>query len=692
MNIFNTIIGIPLGYAIYFSYRLTNSYGIAILIFAVIARAVLFPVSAFAHKNSIRLLQIQPSLNIIKVRYAGDKERLNEEQYNLFKRERYSPFLGIIPLFVQLVLLIGVLQVMYHPLQHMLHLNSDIINVMLSTARELFNVQGGATEQLRVIDAIQIPANLPAFRAALAGFPETDSILQSVQNTDLSFIGFNLGETPSFTRFFPTMVVPFISGISALAFCLVSNAISPGALSQSKATGYGLTAFTVVLSLYFALASPIGVGIYWTMGNILSIFATLILCKLYNPKKLAGEALAQIVAARMTHAQLREKRKRKKVLSEREKADAARFRSSKKHLIFYALTSGQYKFYKDIIEYILEHSDIVIHYLTNDPDDAIFRQENDRLIPYYASQQKTIALMLRLDTDILATTVPDLQSYHIKRSVVRDDIEYIYVFHTITSTQLTLKEKALDHFDTLFCVGPHQVNESRRREELAGLPKRNLVKVGYGLYDQLIESYAALDIKKNGKPRILIAPSWQVGNILESCIDDILKELLGKGYSTIVRPHPQFTRLFPERMKMLVERYARYVADSEISFELDFSGNESIFSSDLLITDWSNIAFEFSYCTLKPSIFINTPMKVMNPNYGKYGLEVLDISLRDKVGVSVNVDEISTIDEVVGRMLADKESYREKIEQTVQNYLYYPGRSGEAGGRYIIMKLGEKEK
>ena len=679
-----------MGYAIYLAYRLTNSYSLAILIFAVIVKIVVFPVNILAQKNSIRLLQLQPSLNTIKLRYAGDKERLNEEQYDLFKEERYSPFVGLVPLLIQLFLVIGMLQVMYHPLQHVFHIDNEFIDTMASAARSLFSMQGGAREQLLIMEALQHPENLSAFQTAMKGFQNADEILRVIMDIDLNFLGVNLGETPSLVNPTLALAIPLLSGITSLAFCLVQNAVNPGALGQSKGIKWGLTIFTVAFSLYFAFVTPTGVGIYWTVGNILSIAVVLLLNTLYNPKKLAGEAIALIKAEHMTAAQIREERQRKKDLSIREKQDIMRFRAANKHLVFYALTSGQYKFYKNIIEYILEHSNIIIHYLTNDPDDAIFLQENERLIAYYASQQKTISLMLKLDTDILATTVPDLQSYHIKRSIVRDDIEYIYVFHTITSTHLTLKERALDHFDTLFCVGPHQVTELRRREELAGLPKRNLVKTGYCLYDQLVESYASIPFVIHEKPRVLIAPSWHDDNILEVCIDKILEELVERGYSIKVRPHPQYTRLFPKRMEALVERYTRYTMSGEIEFELDFSGNESIYSSDLLITDWSNIAFEFSYCTLKPCIFINTPMKVMNSNYKLYNLEVLDISLRDKVGVSVDVEEIKNLNSIVANMLINKESYKDQIKQTVQKYLYYPGQSGEAGGRYIIKQLGKK--
>jgi len=632
MNIIETVLGVPLGYVLYAAFLITGGFGMAIVIFAAISKLLLFPLIRLAHLNSIRLLKLQPALSAIKKRYNQDKERLNEEQYKLFGKERYSPLVGLVPLLAQLLLLVGMLQVMYDPLRHM---------------------------------------RLP-------------------EGTDLRFLIFDLGVIPSLRNPSAELIIPLLSGLAALLFSLVQNSISPGALSQGKKTNLGLAVFNVGLSVYFAAVTPAGVGLYWTAGNLCAIAVAFALYQMYNPRKLAAEALAQQKAERKTPAEHKEEKERNKALRTRENDDAARFLAKKKQLVFYALSSGQYKYYKNTIEYLLEHSDIVIHYLTSDPDDAVFQQNSERLIPYFASQRKTIFLMLKLDADIMVTTVPDLQSYHMKRSVVRDDIEYIYTFHSPTSTSLIYKEKAFDTFNTVFCVGPHQVAELRRREELANLTRRKLVKTGYGLYDQLVESYAGILSVQNEKPLILIAPSWQADNILDICIDSMLEALLGQGRIVVVRPHPQYTRLFPERMEFLAKRYCRYVTDGELIFELDFSSNRSIFTSDVLITDWSGISYEFSYCTHRPCIYINTPMKIMNPNYEQYGLEVLDISLRDKVGVSIDVNDLGRLNEAVVDLLENKDSYKNQIEQTLKQYVYHPGRSGEAGGKYIIDRLTAK--
>jgi YidC/Oxa1 family membrane protein insertase len=230
------------------------------------------------------------------------------------------------------------------------------------------------------------------------------------------------------------------------------------------------------------------------------------------------------------------------------------------------------------------------------------------------------------------------------------------------------------------------MDEIRASEALYGAKKKNLVAVGYNLIDDLIEQYNNLTQVANDKKVILIAPSWQKDNMLELCIDDVLENLLDCGYKLIVRPHPEFSKRYPNKLKEIMERYAEKISEDFI-FETDFSSSSSIFTSDMLITDWSAIAIEFSYTTLKPSLFINTPPKVMNPNYKKIPIVPLDIALRDLLGVSVDVDKLSLINDTVADMFNRQDDFKKQILETREKFLFNLGNSGEVGGRYIIDRL-----
>ena len=91
-------------------YAFCHNYWIAILLFTFLSKLILLPLSVWVQKNSIKTVRMQPEINHIKAAYMGNNELISEEQYKLFKREGYSPFADLIPLFVQLALLMGVVE------------------------------------------------------------------------------------------------------------------------------------------------------------------------------------------------------------------------------------------------------------------------------------------------------------------------------------------------------------------------------------------------------------------------------------------------------------------------------------------------------------------------------------------------------------------------------------------------------
>ena len=647
-ELINLVIGTPLGHILRLLYNLTGSFPFAVLIFAVIMRVLMFYFNFAAHKNSIRFLEMQPALSQLKRRFAADKESLSGAQYELFKEKKYRPVMGLVPLFLQLLLLMGVLQVMYHPLQHVLGLDSRYIH---------HNIPGHLGAQLELAAAYGI---------------------------DMNFLGLNLGQVPGFAEPL-TLIVPFLSGFTALLFCFAQNKISPGALTQSRRANLNLTIFTVVFSIYFAWVTPAAVGVYWIVGNLLGIHVAFVLEYFFSPTRLAPEAYNFVISSQKSKDEIKSKKEQQQKLKVREKADAGKFSEAKKELVFYALSGGQYKYYKKTIDYILENSDIVIHYLTNDPTDKVFEKNHPKLIPYYAGESKTIALLVKLDCKMFVTTVQDFHTYHLKRTMVRKDTEYVHIPHGPASLHLTAREAAYDHFDTFFCSGPHQANELRRREEMKNLPKKTLVKAGYGLLDQLKELFDKNET--NEKPTILIAPSWQTDNIFDLCLDELLDSLFGNKWIIVLRPHPQYLRIYPEDFEKISQRYEEKIAAGELKLDTDFLDSRSIFSSDVLITDWSGIAFEFSFTTLRPSVFVNTPMKVLNPNYKNFDLEPTDISWRKKLGVSIDLCDIKKTGQKVMDLLSNKDSFKTQIEEVAKEFIYYHGRSGEAGGKYIIARL-----
>lgn len=485
------------------------------------------------------------------------------------------------------------------------------------------------------------------------------------------------------------LIVPLAAGAAALALGLAQNHISPLQREQSKTSQRMTNGLSIGISLALGAFVPVGVGIYWIASNLLTIVQQLVLNAVMPPReyvdydglKKSRQELAEIDSLSATVS---------KADKQREKEDYKRFFSiANKHLVFYSEKSGYYRNYRAVIEQLLERSNLTVHYVTSDPKDVVFElaQDQPRIKPYYIGEKKLITLMMKMDADIVVMTMPDLENFHIKRSYVRKDIEYIYLFHAMVSTHMIYRKRAFDHYDTIFCVGPHHNREIRETERLYGLPAKKLVDCGYPLLDDLLEQYGSLG-KWADKPRLLIAPSHHEGNIMDSCLEDILAELLGKDWQVIVRPHPQYVQRNPSRVEELKQRYA---SRADLLFETDFTTNESLYTSDVLITDWSGISMEYSFVTRHPCIFINTPMKVLNPEYTRYQAVPALLEVRDQIGVSFEPTDVAGIAAAVERMLSGAVLPPEEVAEIVGQYVYHVGRSGQVGASYIIEALQKRQ-
>ena len=611
-------------------YAICNNYGWAIVLFTLLSKIVLIPVSVWVQLNSIKMVKMQPEINYLNAKHFGDKDAIAEGQGDIYKKYKYNPLASMIPLIIQLIILMGLIEVIKAGI------NDPSINIM--------------------------------------------------------FYGIDLGKVPSVVKG-AYILSPVIAGLSAWIMCVCQNASNVLQSEQSAYNKYSTMIISVGLSLYLGWFVSVGVAVYWVASNLLSTAQLYILNFFINPKKYIDyEELEKSRKALDELKGLGREEKRKLFGDEktkREKQDYKRFFSVvNKKLVFYSEGSGFYKYYKGTIEYLLEHTNITIHYITSDYNDRIFELagKNDKIRAYYIGEKKLITLMMKMDADIVVMTTPDLETYHIKRSYVRKDIEYIFVMHDMGSFNLTNRNGAVDHFNTVFCTGKHQKEEVEKIEIAKNLPKKTTVEAGYDLLDDMIKDYES-NKTVTERPVILIGPSWQVDSIMDSCIDDILEGFKNSEFDVIVRPHPQYVRHKAEKCEALKEKYKEY---SNISVQTDFSSNSTVFDAAILVTDWSGICFEYAYTTKRPVIFIDTPMKVMNPEYKMIDTVPINIMLRNEIGKSIAMEDAKSTIDVAREMIANADSYSDKIEAFRNEYVYNLGHSAEISAKYIISQLKKK--
>lgn len=578
MKIFDFLITNPLMKLINLFYGICHNYIVAIILFSIALKIILFPLSFWAQSQSVKLAKIKPQLDDIKAYLSHDLRTMLKEQKQLYKKEKYNSFVSMIPLLLQIPMIIAV---------------------------------------TRGLDASGI----------LASRPEN-------------------------------ILLPLVSAASAFLLSYAQNLTNVLAKEMTFMAKWGMAIFLTIFSLYFTFVSGIGFGVYWIAGNLLGIAVQFICNAILKPKKYVTYEV--LPPPKKDRELIRRQRKQEAI-------DMKKFKKAQKNLVFYSEASGFYKYYKGMIEYVLNNSKIKVHYLTSDINDQVFKINHPNFIPYYCGPKKLITVLMELDCKVAVFTMPDLQKYQYKRSIVNKDIEYVYVHHGFNGLTLTIKKNSLDYFDTVFCFGKHDNDGIRAMEAYYGSKEKKLVNTGYDLYHQLKQKYVP---QQNDKETIIIAPSWQKDNILETCINDIMANLDTSKYKVLIRPHPEFIKRFPKKIEVLKKNYGD-------SLQLDFATD--ILSADIIISDWSSVAWEFSYTTNKPALFINTPMKVMNPDWEKFDIEPLEILIRDKIGKTIEMNEVHNINQALEDIKQIKNP-----QEIISNMMYDNSKASEISGKYLI--------
>lgn len=208
----------------------------------------------------------------------------------------------------------------------------------------------------------------------------------------------------------------------------------------------------------------------------------------------------------------------------------------------------------------------------------------------------------------MVMTMPDLGQFQVKRS--KHKVHYVYVQHSLVSLHMVYRKGAFDHYDTIFCAGPHHVKETRAMEEKYNLPAKNLVEHGYGRLDSIIEeakNRPKINKSIDAAKHVLIAPSWGPNCIIESGIGGkIVDQLIAEGKKVTLRPHPQTVKFAQDKVNDIL---AKHSINPLFNCESNVAGQDSLHDSDVMISDWSGAALDYAFGLNKQVDFVDTPKK-----------------------------------------------------------------------------------
>ena len=274
-----------LGNFMKFCYELFSNYGIAIILFTLFSKLVLLPISIMVQKNSIKMVKMQPEINKIKINYFGDKDTIADEQAKLYKKEKYNPLTSLVPLVIQIVLLMVVVEVINHPLTYIVKTPKEVTNGFAQIAIKNNKLDEESTSlELAVVNDIKEKNNISLYEKALEELDEEISIINEIESLNLGFLGFDLSWIAISEKGL-AILIPVIAGIGAFLLCIAQNKMNVLQTWQEKSSQYGMLVFSVGLSLYLGVFVPAGVALYWTASNLFAILQQWLLNISINPKK-----------------------------------------------------------------------------------------------------------------------------------------------------------------------------------------------------------------------------------------------------------------------------------------------------------------------------------------------------------------------------------------------------------------------
>lgn len=314
------IILTPFAWLLMLFYDFSQNYGIALILFALVIKLVLFPFNLKGKKSMIQMNLLSSKMQQLQKQYGKDRERYNLEIQKLYEKEKVNPMSGCLWSFIPIIFLMVLYGIIREPLTYLMNVPAD----MIETVAEITGVANSGTyPQIAMLKAIADPAVLEQVKAALG---DAGAGLFSM---NVEFLGINLANIPQLNFWSNGMnwgsvglfLLPLVSAGTSLLSMYVSmktNQMNRGGEQneQMAKTNRTMMIFMPIMSLWIGFTVPAGLSIYWIAQYIFSIFQELICGRLL--KKDYERARAE-AAERERQEKEDEKRRKEEARLERQR-------------------------------------------------------------------------------------------------------------------------------------------------------------------------------------------------------------------------------------------------------------------------------------------------------------------------------------------------------------------------------------
>ena len=331
-----------------------------------------------------------------------------------------------------------------------------------------------------------------------------------------------------------------------------------------------------------------------------------------------------------------------------------------------------------------ERRRIAVDYWTASPDDEALNLKYDFVNCMFIGEgNKAFAKLNMMDADICLATTPGLDVLQWKRS--RNTKYYVHILHASGTSAAGYRMFSLDFYDAVLLTGDYQIDEIRELEEKRQLPAKDLKVVGCTYMDELKKKLDSSEQEEHSNLTVLLAPSWGQSSILNRYEDTIIKSLVNTGYNIVIRPHPQSFK----SEKDLIERLKKQFPESDtLSWNQDNDNFDILNKSDIMISDFSSVIFDYSLVFNKPFIYAESTFD--NSIYDAAWLddEMWKFKVLPKIGIPLRESDFDNMKEIIDKAIVDESLYAAR-EQARSEAWAHIGESAKLTVDYLIAKREE---
>ena len=322
-------------------------------------------------------------------------------------------------------------------------------------------------------------------------------------------------------------------------------------------------------------------------------------------------------------------------------------------------------------------------YMTASADDPVLSNEYEHIKGEFVGENnKAFAKLNFLNATIVLSTTPGLDVYQWKRS--KDVKYYVHMLHGANEVA-GYRMFGVDYYDALLLSGDYQIRDVRYLEKIRNLPKKEVVKMGIPYMDEMAARLEANSYVEPHERTVLLAPSWGDSAILKKYGGKIIDVLKKTGYHIIIRPHPQSFTAEKELMDKLMKKYPN---SDQIEWNRDNDNFEVLKRSDILISDFSGVIFDFSLVHDKPVIYADTEFD--KSPYDAWWLEdpYWTFTALPRIGQKLTTDNITNLKEMIETCLEDSK-YAQGRREVLEETWVHKGEGAKRAVNYLLNKYEE---